>query len=243
MCSSDLEEPSRWFDMSTTTTKKPHKDTYLDSSRVTRNYGTQTTMRSGTSYSHGAYTCYNMVMEFDVSAYTDPSAIIQADLTLISQGVVGGTTSTITVARLGIEFAAVDAAPVDGCTWNDTGDYNPPAAPIDWVGGTTYAETDVPLQTFVVGSGQSDVTIDLIDFMRDAITRRSGVLRLLLSDGCDSTGGGAFGYTKFYSTRHTTSSNHPVIEIIVADRVVWNGAAGDGVISSGDRKASCRERV
>ena len=215
--------------MATTTTINPTSNAFLWQGAENTNYGDTNFLRSGVRYAHGQDSCYNIVMEFNISAYTDPSAIIQADLTLTANSTTGTATSKISVHRLGITFTEADP---DGCTWNDNGD-----ASITWNGAEDYKEDNVTVQTYTVGSGQSDVTINLIDFMRDAITRRKPILRIGLYDDCVGTIG-ASAYTAFCSTRHATSANHPELEITVADRIYWTGALGNGNTSTSDNWSS-----
>ena len=198
--------------MSTTSTINPTKDAYLWERNTTTNYGTGVDLRIGDNFPT-ATQAYNTVMEFDVSGYDDPSAIVSANLTLTHISDFGAANNTATIRRLGIDFVESGA---DGCTWDKPDD----GEATTWEGGEDYAETNVPDVTFSVGVDGDDVTVDISGFVIDAIQRRAGVLRLVFFMPTDAT---AKGWTKFASTRHGTSSKHPELEIIVAARVPWVG--------------------
>ena len=210
--------------MATTTTINPDKDTYVWKNAPTLNYGTQTTVRLGAIYSHGAATPYNLVMEFDVSGYTDPSSIVSANLTLIHVSDTGAVNNTITVRRLDSVFVESGG---DGCTWNKPDD----SEATTWEGGEDNAVTNVPDVQFTVGVDSDDTTIDISKFVIDAIQRRSGVLRLVFFMTTAAT---ATGWTKFVSTRHATTGNRPKLEIIVAARKVWSGAVSGNLDTAGN---------
>lgn len=202
--------------MSTTTTINPTKDAYLWERNTTTNYGTGVDLRIGDNLPVATSQAYNTVMEFDVSSYDDPSAIVSANLTLTHISDFGTVNNTVTVRRLNIDFVESGA---DGCTWDKPDD----GEATTWGGGEDYAATNVPDVTFSVGVDGDDVTVDISDFVIDAIQRRAGVLRLVFFMPTNAT---AKGWTKFASTRHGTSSKHPALEIIVAARVPWSGTLG-----------------
>ena len=201
--------------MSTTTTINPSKDTYVWERNTSTNYGTGVDLRIGDNFPT-ATQAYNTVMEFDVSGYDDPSAIVSANLTLTHISDFGSVNNTATIRRLGIDFVESGG---DGCTWDKPDD----GEATTWGGGEDYAETNVPDVSFSVGVDGDDVTVDISGFVIDAIQRRAGVLRLVFFMPTDAT---AQGWTKFASTRHGTSGNHPALEIIVAARVPWSCTLG-----------------
>lgn len=210
--------------MATTTVINPDKDTWLWKGAPTNNYGTTATLRLGGLYGGGAAEPYNVVMEFDVSAFTDPSAIISANLDLTRVSDSGSVNNTVTVRRLDTSFVESGGG---GCTWNnpDTG------SAVTWDGGEDFAVTNVPDQTFSVGVDGTSVTVDISSFVIDAIQRRSGVLRLVFFMTTHPT---TTGWTKFASTKHATSSKHPTLTIIEAARIVWGGTNVSGDMDDAD---------
>jgi len=177
-------------------------------------------MNCGAQYLLGSFKKYNMVLEFDVSGITDPSTITKAILTLGFVSSTGTTTQTVTLARLNQDFAETEA------TWliAETG--------VSWSGGNGgygNAETTQPTYDFSVGSGVSaDVTIDIKDLVIDAITTRSGTLRLIAAIAGTPTGS-ATGTTKFDTKEH--SGNRTSVVVTQAARIVWSGAT-DGNMST-----------
>ena len=170
-------------------------------------------MSCGTQYLLGTFYKYNIVLEFDVSGITDPSTITKAILTLGVESSTGTTTQTATLARLNQDFVETEA------TWEiaETG--------VSWTGGNggySNAETTQPTYDFSVGSGVSaDITIDIKDLVIDAITRRSGTLRLIAAIAGTPTGS-ATGRTQFDTKEHT--GNRTSLVVTQAARIVWSGA-------------------
>ena len=201
--------------MSSTTTITASKDAWLNAQRTTQNDGSSETMSCGAQYMFGTFYKYNTVMEFDVSGITDPSTITKAILTLGVASSTGTTTQTATLARLNQDFAETEA------TWEiaETG--------VSWSGGDRgygNAEPTQPTYDFSVGSGVSaDITIDIKDLVIDAITRRSGTLRLIAAIAGTPTGS-AKGWTNFDTKEHT--GNRTALVVTQAARIVWSGATG-----------------
>ena len=207
--------------MSTTTTINPDKDTWLDEGRQSQNYGDQTTLRLGDNFRAGQSSFYNVVMEFDVTAFTDPSAIVSANLQLTHISDSGTANNDVTIRRLGTGFVESDPS---GCDWDAS---SGTAAP--WDGALDSRETNVADVTFSVGVDGDDVEVDISGFVIDAIQRRGGVLRLVIwGEPADEKG-----YTVFASTRHATSAYHPALEITVAERIPWVGTI-DGDLNDDD---------
>ena len=203
--------------MSTTTIVYAASDSYLRSDQPTTNNGTSTLLRmgyySGGNLRHG-------VMQFDVSAFTDPNAIVAANLTLIQQNSFGSSVREMKVARLDQSFVE------DECTWNiaETG--------TDWTGGAgadgNAADTQ-PTYTIDVGDSSGNQTIDIKDLVIDAINRRAGTLRLVFYIDDSGT---AIGNAVFYS--RSAGSNNPTLGVIVADRIAWTGSADDDLDTDGN---------
>ena len=201
----------------------PDKDTYLSVRRSTQNYGTGTTLSLGNDLAGVTNKEFNVVMEWDLSAstYADVSTIVGADINLIHISDAGTVDHTVTVRRLGITFTEADP---DGCNWTDNGLVN-------WNGGEDYAETNIPDVTFSVGTTSDDVTINVLPFVRDAIQRRSGILRLVFF--IDGTPSGK-GYTNFGSSRNATTELRPTLDMFIAERCVWTGAVNGSMLEDGN---------
>ena len=208
--------------MATTTTITASKDTWINEQRATQNYGGTTTITLGAKSVGGVLKKNNGVFSFDVSSITDASTITKAELTLeyISEPAATALVQTVTLARLNQDFNQSNA------TWNesDTG--------VSWSGGNGAfgnAETTQSTYDFEVGLGKSsDVVIDIKDLVIDAIQKRSGTL--LLVAAIDGTPAAGTGQTKYATAEHSTNSLDLVIS--QADKIVWNGSAGDGVVST-----------
>jgi len=208
--------------MATTTTIDAAKDNYLDEGSVGSNRGTQTYIYLGAKYRAGVFTKYNAIFEFDVSSFTNATEISSAVLTLeYISSMVATTTQTVTLARLNESFNETSS------NWNDS------STAINWTGGSGAwgnAEATEATYTFSVGSGVSeDVTIDIKDLVVDAITSRSGTL-LLIASVVGLPMGGGNGFTKFNSTEAIAGTCS--IDVVVADRIVWDGSGGDGDLSN-----------
>jgi len=197
--------------MSVTTTYSPDKDTYLKESSPTTNSGTRSNLDIGRATVFASTTSLNAVLEFDISALTDPTAIFSATLNLVHTRNTGANTNTVTLKRLDLGFVE---SGVSGCTWQyaDTTDTD-----TAWSGGADYAKGEPAPITFNVGATGATEALDVREFILDAIFRRAGILRLVI-DG-DSTG--TDGYTTYGSSRATSSSDRPTLDVVTADRLVW----------------------
>jgi len=196
--------------MAITTTINPDSDTWLNEGQPTNNYGTASQMQCGLA--GGTLNEKNMLIQFDVSAYTKPSDIVKAELTLTAASS-GSGTNTMTLARLSQTYVE------SSCNWNTYDGSN------TWVtGGSVDAEITEPIYTFGVGT-TTDVVLDITSLVVDAINRRSGILRLIgFFNGTPASGG----FTRFYSREDSTSGNRPLLSITVAHRISWEGGlSGD----------------
>ena len=218
--------------MSTDTTIYASKGTMLDGDNVTTNYGTATTWKigqqtSGLSASERA----NVVMSFDVSAYTKPSDIVKAvlNLTPTLAGNSGNGVREIYAYRLDQDFTETQA------TWQIS------ATGTNWSGGTTVgAANNSAITQYTKNArrklvGKCDVgfrvtsepDIDITELVKDAINRRSGTLLLWLGLPLSDTDTSTRAQVAVHSNNAVTESNRPKIDITVAERIVWDGAAGD----------------
>lgn len=206
--------------MSVTTTYSPDKDTYIDERSLTTNYGTSNSMKVGRSTVLGDTKSLNAVLEFDISALTDPTAIFSATLNLVRTRNAGANTNTVALKRLAIGFVE---ASTGGCTWQyaDTTDTD-----TAWAGGTDYAKGEPKPITFNVGATGATVALDIRDFVLDALFRRAGILRLVI----DGYSVGTDGSTTYGSSRHITSASRPTLDVVTADRLVWK--IGGGTLGS-----------
>tara|TARA_R110000824_G_scaffold3009_10_gene13912 strand:- start:45 stop:1511 length:1467 start_codon:yes stop_codon:yes gene_type:complete len=209
--------------MSTTTTIYTSKDTWLDGENTTTNYGTTTTLKIGqqTVGFGSAGERANAILAFDVSGLTDTRTLTQVNLKLTLNNSTGNTTRTMNVYRLNQDFTEAEA------TWQIS------ATGTDWSGGTTVGgasntATTESTATFATGFRDSaDVSVDITNMVKDAINLRSGTLLLWiglpLSDVATTRAMGVY-----HSLDATTASDRPQLEVITADRIVWDGSAGDG---------------
>ena len=223
--------------MSTTTTIYATKGTRLDGDNVAVNYSSAATWEVGQQadgLSDGERS--NLVFSFDVSAYTRPSDIIEVVLNL-TQAIVGHGGSAVReiyAYRLDEDFTE------DEADWEDSADG------VDWTGGDDVGAANNSAITQYTKSarkklvGKCDVgfrvttepDIDITELVKDAINRRSGTLLLWvgipLSDSV-TTRGNVF----IHSNNAVTESDRPKIDITVAERVLWDGSAGDGSVANG----------
>ena len=225
--------------MSTATTIYATKGTMLDGDNETTNYGSATTWNIGqqcTGFGCGTPSeRSNAVLAFDVSAYTDPSAITVAVLNFTTAGVEhkGSAEREIYAYRLDQDFTEAQA------TWEIA------ATGTDWTGGTTVGAANNSAITQYSKSARrklqgscavgfrvdTEPDIDITELVKDAINRRSDTLLLWvgipLSDTATTSG-----FVIVHSPDAVTSTNRPKIDITVADRIVWDGSAGDGVATT-----------
>jgi hypothetical protein len=209
--------------MSTTTTIYTSKDTWLDGENTSTNYGTTTTLKIGqqTVGFGSAGERANAILAFDVSGLTDTRTLTQVNLKLTLNNSTGNTTRTMNVYRLNQDFTEAEA------TWQIS------ATGTDWSGGTTVGgasntATTESTATFATGfRDTADVSVDITNMVKDAINLRSGTLLLWigipLSDVATTRAMG-----NYHSLDATTASDRPQLEVITADRIVWDGSAGDG---------------
>jgi len=202
--------------MSVTTTYSPDKDTFLKEVAATGNYGTGRDLEIGRATVFAATTSLNAVLEFDISALTDPTAIFSATLNLVQTRNTGANTNTVTLKRLAIGFVE---ASTGGCTWQyaDTTDTD-----TAWSGAVDYAKGEPSPITFNVGATGATEALDVRDFVLDALFRRAGILRIVI-DGYST---GTDGYTTYGSSRASSSNDRPTLDVVTADRLVWKAGAG-----------------
>ena len=173
----------------------------------------------------------NAVFSFDVSSLTDPSAIVQANLNLTatSTGNSGTAERQIYAHRLNEDFVE------DDVTWEQADDG------IDWSGGDDVgAANNTELTQYSLSARSklesfcdvgfrvsSEPDLDITELVKDAINRRSGTLLLWvgipLSDVVTTRG-----LVNVHSPNAVTESNRPKIDVTIAERIVWDGSAGDG---------------
>ena len=219
--------------MSTDTTIYASKGTWLDGENTSTNYGTATTFKVGQQTSGlSAGERASIVLSFDVSAYTKPSDVVKAvlDMTAVSQ--TGNTVRTISVYRLDQDFTEAQATWQKSATSPDT----------DWSGGTTVGAANNSaitqynqnarrklFTTFDVGFRVTSAQdADITELVKDAVNRRSGTLLLWIGIPLSDTDTTSRGNATIHSNNAVTESNRPKINITVAERIVWDGAAGDG---------------
>lgn len=208
--------------MATTTTVYVDEDTWLDGENEDDNYSSSATMTLGqqaSGFSSGERA--NGVLKFDLSAFSDASLISSATFKLAYAGGAGGSgTRSVYVYRLTQHFTE------DEATWNVASAGEP------WDGASPGGASDVALTeksaNFVVGfRTDDDKSVDITELIQDAILRRDGILWIWigipLSDIATST---AFG--NYHSLQATLAADRPQLEIVTADRIAWNGSAGDG---------------
>ena len=196
--------------MSTTTTIYAETDSFIRSDQATNNFGSSGVLRvgqySGSKKRHG-------VFKFDVSSITNPTDLVSANFTLTEQSTFGTTTRTMKLSRLNQVFVESEVT------------YNISATGTDWSGGAGAAgnaETTQPTYNVSVGNSVGNQTVDIKDLVIDAINKRSGILWLVLYLDPDDTSTDV-GNSVFYSSETGTASNKPKLELVVADRIVWQG--------------------
>jgi len=223
--------------MSTTEIHYSIKGTWLDGDNPAANYDGIATMRIGqqcTGLGCGTPSLRaNVVLNFDISDLK-ASTVVKSVLKFTGAGAVmkGAAVRTIYAYRLDQDFTS------DEATWEIAEEGSPN---IDWTGGddvgaannsaiTQYSiNARRKLQASVdVGFRVNDATeLDITELVKDAINRNSGTLLLWvgipLSDTATTSG-----YAIVHSPSATLQSNRPKIETNVAERIVWDGSAGDG---------------
>jgi len=203
--------------MSTTTTIYADTDANLRANKPDTNYSTSAVQRVGHWTAHGRR---HFVMSFDVSAYTSPSDLVSATLKLSYQSS-AHTQRDMKLVRLNQTFVESEV------TWNSA------SSGVSWSGGAGAegnGEFTQPVYTVEVGTGSSDPEIDIVELVIDAINRRSGTLWLVLCfDPSDTST--TQGYSFIYPSEDATPSNRPQIDVVVADRKVWQG---DNLPDQGD---------
>ena len=194
--------------MSTTTTIYVDDDASLRESHPTTNFGNPNILRTGQlsgSRSHG-------VFHFDISSFTVPSDIVNANFTLSTQ-VISGATRTMKIASLNEDFVEAEV------TWSiaSTG--------VDWTGGAGAegnAEFTEPTYDFTVGADTGEQAVDIRELFVDAINRRDSDLWLVLCfDPADSST--TEGFSVIGGSRQSTVAFRPKILVTVAERVEWEG--------------------
>jgi len=204
--------------MSTTTTIYADTDANLRANKPDTNYSTSAVQRVGHWTAHGRR---HFVMSFDVTAYTSPCDIVSATLKLSYQSSAGGAQRDMKLVRLNQTFVESEV------TWNSA------SSGVSWTGGAGAegnGEFTQPVYTVEVGTGSSNPEIDIVELVIDAINRRSGTLWLVLCfDPSDTSTTQAYSF--IYPSEDATPSNRPQIDVVVADRMVWQG---DSVPDQGD---------
>ena len=207
--------------MSTTSTIYASKDTWLDGDNTSTNNSGDNLIALG-QQTIGFSTegeRANGIFAFDVSALT-PSLLTQVNFKLnFKSNAKGAGVRQCYVYRLTRDFVE------DEATWLIS------ATGTDWTaadGGASDSATTEPYATFDVGfRTDDDVSVDITKLVVDAINRRSGTLYLWvgipLSDTATSRASG-----QYHSLEATFPSDRPRLECITADRIVWDGSAGDG---------------
>jgi hypothetical protein len=198
--------------MATSTTINLTKDAYLRQDEADTAYGGGWDIRvgqfSGTYRRHG-------VFEFDVSAFTAPSDIVEANFTLTQQNSYGSSVRTMKLTRLNQDFTEAET------TWNSA------ATGTVWTGGAGAqgnGEYTEPVYSILVGDDSGNQTVDIKELVVDAINKRAGVLRMVLAFDPADTATAATGSAVYYSR---TGGSPPTLAIKVADRKVWTGGASD----------------
>ena len=200
--------------MATTTTIYVDEDASLRESHPTTNFGNPNILRTGQlsgSRGHG-------VFHFDISSFTVPSDIVNANFTLSTQ-VVSGAARTMKIARLNQDFVESKV------TWNDA------ELGVPWTGGAGAegnAEFTQPTYDFFIGADTGEQAVDIKELFIDAINRRESDLWLVLCfDPADSDT--TVGFNVIGGSRQATVGNRPKILVTVADRIAWRGTVdGDG---------------
>ena len=193
--------------MATTTVLNADYDTRLMEGAPTTNFNTNPKLRAGYTTTAGG-SSQNSILEFDVSAFTTPADIVSANLKLTSIAEWGTAAKPIIISRCIQEFVSSQA------TWNiyKTGS--------NWdTAGGDGAITSEPTYTIYAGDSSGTQTVDIIDLVKDAIMRRSGILRILLSMSQTTV----TALAEYASTNHSTSAYHPILTVKVSERVVWVG--------------------
>ena len=192
--------------MATTTTINPTSDSFLQENQADTAKGTQTVLRVGqfgsTYRRHG-------VFQFDVSAFTSPTDIVEANFTLTESTTFGSSTRTMKLTRLNQAYTE------DEVTWNSA------ATGTVWTGGAgaeDNGEYTQPTYSITVGNSIGNQTVDIKELVIDAINKRSGVLRMVLAFALDDTDTSTVGSSVFWSRTGTTP---PTLAITVAERKVW----------------------
>ena len=193
--------------MSTTTTLSLDADNWLYETGPTSKYGGGALVQIGIG---GDIKRRNGIFEVDVSAFTAPSDITSAILTLTATTGVGVTENDMILQRLTQSF---DETQSNWNTYDGTNGWTTAGAYDDVVAGET---------TYTVQVGNTEnIVVDIVELVRDAINQRSGILRFIIYfEGTPSSSG----YTKFASRSNGTTENRPTLAVTVAERNVWTGA-------------------
>tara|TARA_R100001530_G_scaffold28451_1_gene22492 strand:- start:802 stop:2289 length:1488 start_codon:yes stop_codon:yes gene_type:complete len=201
--------------------------TWLDGDNQGTNYDGELTMKIGQQTERA-----NVVLNFDISdlnASTVVKSVLKFTGSGAGGGMGGGSVREIYAYRLDQDFTNDEATwqrAAAGTLWtggNDVGAANNSAI-------TQYSiNARRKLQASVnVGFRVTDATeLDITELVKDAINRNSGTLMLWvgipLSDSAATSG-----YVQVHSPSALTATNRPKVETTVAERIVWDGSAGDG---------------
>jgi hypothetical protein len=205
--------------MATTTTINPSGDAYLRQDQADTAYGTNWSLRvgqfSGTNRRHA-------VFEFDVSAFTAPSDIVEANFTLTQNTSYDTNVRTMKLTRLNQTFTSAET------TWNSA------STGTVWTGGAGAqgnGEYTEPVYSVLVGNNSGNQTVDIKELVIDAINKRAGVLRMVLAFDPADTDTSSLGSVAFYSSNSGTTP--PTLAIKVAERKVWTNKEEDDNLSTG----------
>ena len=155
-------------------------------------------------------------------------------MTAVSQG--GNTVREIYVYRLDQDFTEAQATWQKSATSPDT----------DWSGGTTVGAANNSATTQYSKSAEKKLVskfnvgfrvttepdADITELVKDAVNRRSGTLLLWIGLPLSDTDTTSKASASIHSDNAVVTANRPKIDITVATRIVWDGAAGDGDIST-----------
>jgi hypothetical protein len=123
-----------------------------------------------------------------------------------------GVARDLVVARMPNSFVGATA------TWNT---YDGSTA---WPGGLDGAENEAATteQTYTVEVGTgADFSVDLKALVIDAVSRRAGILRIVINLPTIA----AAGLSQYWSVNAALESNRPTLDVAIARRVTWTGSS------------------
>lgn len=173
------------------------KDTYLDSVNAASNYGTTDPLRTGRQQvSRATVGTMRSILEFDISDITAGSTVSTAILTLT-------VAASPLSAFAGTVYRMTQSTWVEAqATWNIYKTAN------NWTSaGGDYDGASGVACTF---PASGSFTVDIATLAQDAVTSRSGILRILLKKDDETSVANEYLY---FSSDNATAGNRPKLDV------------------------------